>query len=256
MIELYHWEPVSHSLRVLICLNEIGVEYKSTYVDLLEFDQFADDILTKNRTGQVPILENNGVTMCESALITEYLAEAFPDAGLASTDPLGWYNTQTWSKYVDYNLSSSLATLGCQKYLAPLLKRRASTALRQRVDSIPVVQRRSGWRMAISGDYPAELLTNSERKVGLVVGRMEGILEKSEWLVGDDYSIADINTMPFIHGLRDVAPNIINAENAPNTEAWHERIVARPAVKKALAKGIKFEPGTVYAPGPEHSRWG
>ena len=45
MIELYHWEPVSHSARVLICLNEIGVEFESHYVDLLEFEQFSKEFL-------------------------------------------------------------------------------------------------------------------------------------------------------------------------------------------------------------------
>jgi len=256
MIELYHWEPVSHSARVLICLNEIGVEYQSHYVDLLEFEQFSDKFLAVNPFAQVPVLRNGDVTLTESALINEYLAESFPDAGLAAKDALGWYETIIWSKYTDYNLSSSLATLGCRKYLGPLLREKDQNELNEAIDAIPVAERQSGWRWA-AGDADADdLIGNSERKVQLVIDRMEGILANADWLVGDSYSIADIDTFAMIHSLTDVAGNLINQDSAPNTMAWLARIADQPAVEAVLASGTKHEAGKVYAPGPEHSRWG
>ena len=255
MLELYHWEPVSHSLRALICLEEAGADYESRYVDLLAFEQYGDDFLAKNRTGQVPVLVANGVTMSESALITEYVAEAFPAAALAPADPLGWYKVQTWTKYVDYNLGSSLATLGCSRYLAPLLAGRKDE-LDARIEAIPLPERRAGWLLAANGQYPESLIGNSGRKVALVVERMETVLADAEWLAGERYSIADINTFAMIHGLRDVAEEFAGASAAPRTDAWYRRIAERPAVARALGKGVQFEPGTMYAPGPEHSRWG
>jgi len=111
MLELYHWEPVGHSLRVLICLHEIGDSYRTHYVDALKFEQFSADFLKLNPLGQLPVLKSNGVAMAESVLLNEYLAESYPDSQLAPADPVGWYNVQVWSKFVDYNLASSLATL-------------------------------------------------------------------------------------------------------------------------------------------------
>jgi glutathione S-transferase len=256
MIELYHWEPVGHSLRVLISLQEIGVEYTSHYVDLLRFEQYSSRLLELNRAGQVPVLKYEGIAISESALINEYLAEKFPDARLAPADPLAWYTTQTWSKYIDYNLSSSLATLGCNKYLAPFLKNRGKQELEKSIADIPLPERQPAWRSAVSGTFPHELIKNSERKVELVTRRMEDILGRSEWLAGDDYSIADIDTFALIHGLRDVLPGIINSSNTPGTEAWHARIVERAAVRKALALKTSRYPDPIFAPGPEHSRWG
>jgi len=255
VLELYHWEPVSHSLRALICLEEAGADYSSHYVDLLAFEQFGDDFLALNRNGQVPVLVANGMAMSESALITEYLAESFPAAALAPADPLGWYRVQTWTKYIDYNLGSSLATLGCSRFLAPLLAGRGEE-LTETIEAIPLPERRAGWLLAAGGRYPETLIENSGRKVALVVERMETLLVDADWLVGDRYSIADINTFAMIHGLRDVAEEFAGAGAAPHTDAWYRRIVARPAVARALAKGVRYEPGTVYAPGPEHSRWG
>ena len=256
MIELYHWEPVGHSLRALICLEEIGVEYRGHYVDLLEFEQFGADFLALNRAGQVPVLRNNGVTMTESSLISQYLAERFPDAGLAPADPLGWYSVQTWSKFVDYNLGPSLATLGCRRYLTPMILEGDAEAMREAVESIPVETRRRAWRAVVSGDYPEEQVANSERKVELVIRRMEDILAGADWLVGNRYSIADVDTFAMIHGLRDVAAARVNDELAPGTGAWYERIAGRAAVQAALATPSRYPAKSVYAPGPEHSRWG
>ena len=256
MIELYHWEPVSHSARVLICLQEIGVEYQSNYVDLLDFEQFSDGFLALNSAAQVPVLRNDGVTLTESALINQFLAESFADAGLAATDALGWYETIIWSKYIDYNLSSSLATLGCQTYLTPLLEDRDQDKLKKAIDSIPVAERRPGWQMAAHGAYAGDQQGHANRKTQLAITRMEGILADADWLIGNNYSIADIDTFAMITSLQDVASGIVNRDAAPNTFDWLDRVAERPAVKTVMANGTKHEVGKVFAPGPEHSRWG
>jgi GST-like protein len=256
MIELYHWEPVSHSARVLIALHEIGVDYEGHYVDLLDFQHFTEEFLGVNKAGQVPALVNNGVILTESTLINEYLAESFPQAGLAPTDALGWYGVQTWSKWIDYNLSSSLGTLATRKYLAPHLATMDANEIADAIAKIPVAERKPGWEMSLANDYSDEIVANSERKVKLVVERMETVLKKNDWVAGNEYSIADINTFAMLSSLANVSPDIVNAAAAPRTMKWLTRIGARPAVQAALATNRKFDQGAMFAPGPEHSRWG
>jgi GSH-dependent disulfide-bond oxidoreductase len=253
MLELLHWKPVSHSAKVLICLHETGVEFESRFVDLLAFEQFADAFLDLNPLGQVPVLRVDGEVLSESSLINEYLAESYPDAGLAPTDPLGWYQCQAWSKFIDYNLSSAAATLGCQKYLAPLLARRERGALLASIEAIPVAERRAGWRDAARNAYGDDVIANSERKVRLVLERMESVLDDAKWLVAGRYSIADINTFAMLDTLRDIVPQLVNRDVAPKSMQWLQRIAARPAVAAALS-GYGEVAG--FAPGPEHSRWG
>jgi glutathione S-transferase len=240
----------------MICLREIGVDFRGHYVDLLQFEQFSKGYLSLNPAGQVPVLKDEDVVLFESALINEYLAERYPDAGLVPTGPLAWYDTQTWSKYVDYNLAPSLATMGCSTFLVPLFEKLDRERIGESIAAIPLPERRAAWILAVSGEYPADWLRNSERKVDLVTRRMESILEESEWLVGDSYSIADIDTFAMIHGLRNLAPTIINETNTPKTVDWYSRIAGRVAVREALATASGRYPGPVYAPGPEHSRWG
>ena len=257
MLELFHWEPVSHSARVLICLGEVGAEYRSHYVDALEFEHLAHEYLTLNPQGLLPVLKADGVVLSESSLINEFLAESFPEAKLKPADPTDAYNVQVWSKFVDYNLASSLATLGCRRYLVPVLHRCDRATLEARIESIPVPERRAGWQRAAQNDYDDALIDNAERKVRLVLGRMEETLAAGQWLVGDHYSIADINAFAMISGLMEAAPGIVNADDAPHTAEWAGRIAERPAVRSVLdSPDLRRRTDPVFLPGPEHSRWG
>lgn len=257
MLELFHWEPVAHCARTLICLHEVGAEYRSHYVDALKFEQFSADFLKLNPLGQLPVLMRDGVAMSESALLCEYLAESHPEANLAPADPVDWYNVQVWSKFVDYHLASSLGTLGCRKYLVPLLGALDQAELKRKIAAIPVAERKAGWERAATGDYDDELVADAERKVKLAVDRMEATLTEGDWLVGDNYSIADINAFAMISGLREVAPHIVNERDAPHVIGWTARIAKRPAVRAALSSpGLKRRSDMVFVPGPEHSRWG
>ena len=152
MLELYHWKPVSHSARVLICLNEIGLEFESRFVDLMAFEQFSPQFMALNPQAQVPVLRVDGEALTESALINEYLAESNPAAGLAPEDPLGWYECLSWSKYVDYNLGSSVATLGCRERLVPLVKRAKKGFFDQRLLRLEVRVERADRQVGLCHD--------------------------------------------------------------------------------------------------------
>jgi GST-like protein len=56
-------------------------------------------------------------------------------------------------------------------------------------------------------------------------------LEKSEWLACDQYTIADMATMPW---LRAPERQGVNIDEFPHVKRWRDRIAERPAVKKAL----------------------
>lgn len=254
MLELFHWEPVGHSARVLICLAEVGAEYQSRYVDALGLEHFSDDFLALNPQGLLPVLKIDGAVLSESSLINEFLAESFPEAALEPDEPTDAYNMRVWSKFVDYNLASSLATLGCRRWLVPLLERGDRAAMKRRIEAIPVPERKPGWLRAVRNDYDEALVANAERKVRLVLDRLEETLAAGEWLVGDRYSLADINAFALIDGLLQAAPELVNSDSAPHTAEWAARIAERPAVRSL--ESLKRRKETVFLPGPEHSRWG
>lgn len=256
MLELYHWEPNANSAKVMICLREKALDFVSRYVDILEFEQYSQKFLSLNDAGQVPVLVHDGNVLTESAQILEYLVEAFPQPRLAPVDPKGWYDVQSWGKYVDYHLGPSVSTLGWQMVTAPLMKQRDQEKLRQAVEKIPIRERQAAWRAAIGYAYTEEQLADSRRKIMLAIRRIEETLAGSSWLVGQDYTIADIGAFALARALPRLLPEIVNRKETPRTMEWIEKIDARPAVKAALAMRGTASDQDLYAPGPEHSRWG
>ena len=255
-LTLYHWEPVTDCAKVMICLREMGLDFTSHYVDILAFEQLARDFLALNPAGQVPVLVYGSQALAESTLINEFLAEAHPERRLAPMDPKGWYETQCWGKYLDFNLATSVATLGWHTAMAPLMQRRDPDKLRDAVAKIPIKERQAAWAAAIAGAPAPEQLADSRRKIELAAKRIETTLAASPWLHGGQFSIVDIGGYALAATLPRLAPDIVNPKSTPRMMDWLDRIGARPAVKEVAAMRRLNEPQDVYAPGPEHSRWG
>lgn len=254
MLELYHWEPNAESAKAMICLKEKGIEFTSRYIDILELEQYSDEFLAVNSAGQVPVLVHDGNILTDSTLITEYIEEAFPEPVLAPRDARGWYETLCWGKYVEYNLDTSVSTLGWHEVMAPKMKQRDQGKLGAAVESIPIAERKAAWQAAVSDSQNEEQLENSRRKIGLAVDRIEETLSDSDWLMGNDYSIIDIDAFSLACTLPRLVPDMVNKDKTPRIMDWLERINNRPAVKETVAMRRVEE--DLYAPGPEHSRWG
>ncbi len=79
MITLYDADRCPYCARVRIVLAEKGLEYEVVPVDL---DDRPAWIYEKNPLGRVPVIEEDGFVLAESAVINEYLEERYPDPAL------------------------------------------------------------------------------------------------------------------------------------------------------------------------------
>ncbi len=80
----FYTNPMSRGQIARWALHEAGANYDQV---LLEYGTTmkADDYLKVNPMGKVPAIDHDGKIVTEGAAICAYLAEAFPDAGLAPT---------------------------------------------------------------------------------------------------------------------------------------------------------------------------
>jgi len=81
---LYDAARCPYCARVRIVLAEKGVAYETVEIDLADRPAW---IYEKNSTGRVPVLEEDGWALPESAVIMEYLEERYPDPPLLPADP-------------------------------------------------------------------------------------------------------------------------------------------------------------------------
>ncbi|MDH3581021.1 MAG: glutathione S-transferase [Hyphomicrobiales bacterium] len=82
MIELYEWPPV-RSQRAKWALEELGLDYSSTLVNLLEGEQNSESYRAIHPLGVLPALKTDAYTIFESVAIVTQLIDEHPDKKLA-----------------------------------------------------------------------------------------------------------------------------------------------------------------------------
>src|SRR5687767_13169232 len=233
MLDLYHWEPNGCWLKPLIVLHEKGLEFRSRYVDVLSLEHHRPGFLHPSREtrlnleGEGPILFHDGRQITESLFIAEYLEDAFPAIPLRPEEPIGHARILAWARFINEVFMPAASTLGCRTYLVPQLKGRSLAALEPLLARIPMTYLQEGWRRALSGNYPDDLIADSHRKVSLAVRRIEEALGNSQWLVGPEYSLADIDAFSICNSLTSLAPALVNPSITPRLVDWLNRIRAR-----------------------------
>lgn len=84
MTMIFYTNPMSRGQIARWALEEVGAPYEQQLLDYGTTMQGAD-YLAINPMGKVPAIVHNGQVVTECAAICAYLADAFPDAGLAPT---------------------------------------------------------------------------------------------------------------------------------------------------------------------------
>ncbi len=203
MIQLWSW-PTPNGQKVQILLEELGVPYRAMPVNILRGEQFAADFLAFSPNNKIPAIvdedaDGNGrrVTVFETGAILLYLAEKhreFIPADLGGrTEVLEW-------------LFFQCSSLGPMLGQATHFRRYAATPVPYAVER-----------------YTAE----ATRLYGVLEQRLEG----RSWLAGEDYSIADIASYPWIVRFRRQGQDL---GAHPRLQAWVARLAARPAVLRGM----------------------
>jgi glutathione S-transferase len=89
MLKFYH-APWSRGSGVLWLLEELGVGYELVHIDIRAEGGVPEDYRAIQPNKKVPAIDHDGVIVTERAAITTYLADAFPESGLAPAigDPM------------------------------------------------------------------------------------------------------------------------------------------------------------------------
>ena len=86
---------------------------------------------------------------------------------------------------------------------------------------------------AMEDKRPLERYANESKRL---VGVLEGRLKDRQWIMGDEYTIADVAIFPWLRTLRDYyeADELIGFADFPAASAWLDRCIERPASQKGL----------------------
>lgn len=240
-VTLYHWEPNANSGKPMLALMEKGVPFASHYIDMLQFDQHKPEYLAINPQGTIPAMTHRGAwgsrVLTESTAIMEYVNAAFPGPDLMPTDAQDRWRVRWWMKFMDQWLGPSFSMIGWSVFVGPRVRERDPEELAAAIERIPLPERRRAWKKAISGDFSAEEMAESRRRVALGVAKLEEELGKRDYVGSDAYSLADINIFNSTYSLPLSQPDLASKEKTPNIMRWLKRVYEREAVGKTWAMG-------------------
>jgi GST-like protein len=211
MIDLHYW-PTPNGHKVTLFLEEAGLEYRIVPVDIGKGAQFEADYLGISPNNKMPAIVDHApagggapISVFESGAILLYLAEK--SGKFLPRDPRGRVQTLEWLFWQMAGLGPMTGQYGHFHVYAP--------------ESIAYAKER----------YRKE----SERLLGVLDRRLEG----RDFIVGGEYSIADMACYPWISPY-DKAP--IDLAPFANVRRWQAAIRARPATQRAYALAKQVNP--------------
>jgi glutathione S-transferase len=235
MLELYHGGHTTCSRKARLCLKEKGLDYKSHFLNLRGFEQHTPAYLKLNPNGVVPTLIDDGEAIVDSMLINEYLDEKFDQhTRVRPKNPLDKARMRVWTK-----LASDHGLAGVVPRTWPTFKvhtdKLSASELQEKLGRIPLIERRERWAKVARGGFGEPDFDSGRNAASFIITRMETGLGNGPWLMGEQYTLADIDLMPFVDRFSEFYPEMLNAAAAPKVTAWLARMRERPAVKAVWA---------------------
>ena len=199
-----------NGVKVSIMLEETGLPYEAHVVDIGKGDQRTPEFLSLNPHGKIPaILDPNGpggvpLALFESGAILLYLAEK--TARCVPADPTRRWETIQWVFF-------QMAFIGPMFGQVGYFNKYAGTQVE---DKRPL----------------QHYVDQSKRLLGVLDDR----LARRDWIMGDDYTIADIATLGWVDNLVTFyqARELVAFDGFRNVVAWLDRGMARPAVQRGM----------------------
>src|SRR5689334_4752943 len=212
MLELWSW-PTPNGHKVHIALEELGLRYKVTPVDISAGAQFNAEFLKITPNHRIPAIRDSDgpggkpFTLFESGAILIYLSEK-AGGRLIPKDPAGRYKCLEWIMFQMGGVGPMFGQWNHFGAYAP--------------QKVP---------------YAIERYTNEAKRLTRVLNHR---LEDTPWLAGDEYSMAGVHTFPWVATATESSPRFaergyIDLGEYPAVKRWYDEIAARPGVQRGVA---------------------
>jgi GSH-dependent disulfide-bond oxidoreductase len=206
MIELFYW-PTPNGHKITLLLEEASIPYKITRVDISSGEQFAEDFLKISPNNRMPAIIDHSptdggapVSVFESGAILLYLAEKV-------------------KKFVPSDIRDRVR---CLEWLF------------WQVGGLGPM---AGQNHHFNGYAPEKIpyaIDRYVRETARLYRVLDKQLENRNYLCGDEYTIADMASYPWIVPHKRQEQNL---DDFPNVKRWFAAIRERPATVRAYAQG-------------------
>ena len=240
MLVLYHTSHSTCSQKVRLVLHEKGEKFDEVRIDLAKKEQLKPDYLALNPNGVVPTLVDDGVPIVESSVICEYLDEKYPQNPLVPSDRVERARMRAWMHYIE---EVSVGAIRVPSFNRAFLYRFEGLDQKQfenqEIKPRPV-RKELFQRMGSPKGFSRAEIDKSLAELSETCRRMdEALVQKGPWLLGEQFTLADVLVMPSIDRMADLGLATIWQGKYPRVGEWYERLQARPAFKATYYPGSR-----------------
>ena len=197
MVKLYG-SSMSRAGRSLWALEEAGVKFEQVTVAETRKPEY----LKINPNGHVPALDDNGTIIWESMAINLYVAEKYAKPPLWPSTVEGHGACYQWSLWCMTEVETPMIEIFQHRLMLPADQRDEKIVL-ARIETLKT---------------PFKVLDDH--------------LQKSEYLLGQDFTIADLNVASVMSIVRYLQ---LDLSPTPTAQKWLQKCVERPANQRVSA---------------------
>jgi glutathione S-transferase len=191
----------------------------------------------------VPTLAHGEKIIVDSSVITEYLDEVFPAVALSPPDAYGRARMRAWRQFIDEVPTAAIRVPSYNRYIRHKYENMAQEDFDAQVAKRTV--RKHFYRnMGRGGSSPQEEQASIERLRETIM-RMDRALANGPWMIGEQFTLADIALVPTLVRMSDIGLADAWADK-PRVADWLARVQARPSFAKS------FYPGSRYGAAGSH----
>jgi glutathione S-transferase len=190
----------SRAFRTLWMAKELGLDYEHVKVDFATGETRTPAHLALNPNGHIPVIEDDGFVLWESMAINLYLAKKYSPGRLYPgrlDDEAGAWQWSFWGM-TEVERPVLTALFNCA--ILPADKRDAAAA------------------------------DAAEKQLAQALRVLDGVLSRSPYLLGDDFTVADLNVASILSWAR---PAEIDMARFPKLAEWLKNCAERPAARAA-----------------------
>ena len=240
MLILYNAAHSTCSQKVRICLAEKNLPFEDIKLDLGRAkDHLKPEYLKINPNGVVPTLVDDGNIIIDSSVICEYLDEKYPAIHLTPEDLVQRAKMRAWMRFLEEVPTAAVRVPSFNMGFLPRyagLDREQFEA--QQSDVRPI--RKQFYRRMGPGGFKKEDVQASLEQLGNTCRRMDEALASGPWLLGSQYSLADIIVAPLIDRMADLGFSNIWQDKYHRVTEWYQRMQARPAFQATFYPGARM----------------
>ncbi len=204
MIKIYHVKGTRGIRPIWLC-EELDVPYEVEVIDFSAVFRNSAEWRNLSPTGKVPVMTEGEITMFESGAMVDYVLERHANGRLAP--PPGSPDSalcRQWCWFAEATFARPLGEIANHRYVAP------------------------------NGETVEFVIDDCKARARLCIDAIEGVVNDSDYLVGNSFSAADIMTG---YSLLLASNFGVLTDDHPHTKTYFDRLDARPGFIAARNAG-------------------